>query len=95
MLDIKQIKNNLDFVKKGMEKRGVKIDFSDFLENDRKRKTLLLEIEDLRHQRNSVSDDIAKMKKSGQDAQPSIDKMRQVSETVKTLDKELGSKTES
>ncbi len=90
MLDIKQIKNNLDFVKKGMEKRGVKIDFSDFLENDRKRKTLLLEIEDLRHQRNSVSDDIAKMKKSGQDAQPSIEQMRLVSERIKTLDKDLG-----
>ncbi len=90
MLDIKQIKNNLDFVKKGMEKRGAKIDFSDFLENDQKRKTLLLEIEDLRHQRNSVSDDIAKMKKSGQDAQPSIDQMRVVSERIKNLDKDLG-----
>lgn len=90
MLDIKQIKNNLDFVKKGMEKRGAKINFSDFLENDQKRKTLLLEIEDLRHQRNSVSDDIAKMKKSGQDAQPSIDQMRLVSERIKTLDKDLG-----
>lgn len=90
MLDIKQIKNNLDFVIKGMEKRGAKIDFSEFLENDQKRKTLLLEIEDLRHQRNSVSDDIAKMKKSGQDAQPSIEQMRVVSERIKTLDKDLG-----
>ncbi|MCG8635720.1 MAG: serine--tRNA ligase [Desulfobacterales bacterium] len=90
MLDIKQIKNNLDFVKKGMEKRGAKIDFSLFLENEEKRKKLLLEIEELRHQRNTASDDIAKMKRSGQDAQPSIDKMRSVSERIKGLDKELG-----
>ncbi|PIE61326.1 MAG: serine--tRNA ligase [Desulfobacterales bacterium] len=90
MLDIKLIKNDLDFVKKGMEKRGAQIDFSNFLENEKKRKELLLEIETLRHQRNTVSDEIAKTKKSGQDAQPSIEKMRRVSERIKALDKDLG-----
>ncbi|WDP85084.1 MAG: serine--tRNA ligase [Desulfobacter sp.] len=90
MLDIKQLKNNLDFVKKGMEKRGAKIDFSQFLKNEESRKTLLLEIETLRHKRNTVSDEIAKMKKSGQDAQSSIDDMRAVSERIKGLDKALG-----
>ncbi len=89
MLDLKYIKSNLDSVKKGMEKRGANIDFSNFLENEEKRKALLLNIEELRHQRNVVSDDIAQMKKSGQDAQPSIDKMRTVSETIKNLDKDL------
>lgn len=90
MLDIKQIKNDLDTVKKGMEKRGAQIDFSVFLENEEKRKKYLLEIEELRHQRNKASDEIAKMKKSGQDAQPSIDRMRSVSERIKELDKDLG-----
>ncbi len=36
-----------------------------------------------------MSDDIAKMKRSGQDAQPSIEKMKTVSETIKTLDQDL------
>ncbi len=81
----------MDSVKKGMDKRGANIDFSGFLENEENRKALLLNIEKLRHQRNTVSDDIAQMKKSGQDAQPSIDKMRTVSETIKALDKELTS----
>ena len=91
MLDLKYIKNNLDSVKKGMEKRRANIDFSDLLENEEKRRALLLNIEELRCQRNTVSDDIAKMKKSGEDAQPSIDKMRAVSETIKALDKQLSS----
>ena len=89
MLDLKYIKNNLDAVKRGMEKRGANIDFSDFLENEKHQKALLLNIEELRSQRNTVSDDIAQMKKSGEDAQPSIDRMRTVSETIKALDKEL------
>ena len=90
MLDTKLIKNNLDLVQKGMEKRGADIDFSEYLENEKKRKAFLLEIEELRHQRNTVSDEIAKMKKSGENAQPSIEKMRSVSERIKELDKELG-----
>jgi seryl-tRNA synthetase len=89
MLDLKYIKNNLDVVKKGMEKRGANIDFSDFLENEKHQKALLLDIEELRSQRNTVSDEIAQMKRSGEDAQPSIDRMRSVSETIKSLDKEL------
>lgn len=91
MLDLKYIKTNLDSVKKGMEKRKANIDFSDLLENEERRRALLLNIEELRYQRNTVSDDIAQMKKSGEDAQPSIDKMRAVSETIKTLDKQLSS----
>jgi len=89
MLDLKYIKNNLDAVKQGMEKRRTNIDFSELLENDEKRRLLLLDIEELRYQRNTVSDDIAQMKRSGENAQPSIDKMRRVSETIKALDKQL------
>ncbi len=87
MLDIKLIKNNLDTVVQGMKKRRTNIDFSPFLENEEKRKALLVDIEELRHLRNTVSGEIAKMKKSGQDAQPSIDKMKDVSEKIKEMDK--------
>ena len=89
MLDLKYIKNNLEAVKNGMEKRRAKIDFALLLKNDDKRKTLLLEIETLRHKRNVVSDDIAKMKKAGENATSFIEQMRAVSETIKKLDKEL------
>jgi seryl-tRNA synthetase len=87
MLDIKLIKNDLDTVVQGMKKRRTNIDFSPFLENEEKRKALLVDIEELRHLRNTVSGEIAEMKKSGQDAQPSIDKMKDVSEKIKEMDK--------
>jgi len=87
MLDIKLIKNDLDTVVQGMKKRRTNINFSPFLENEEKRKALLVDIEELRHLRNTVSGEIAKMKKSGQDAQPSIDKMKDVSEKIKEMDK--------
>ena len=95
MLDLKYIKHNLETVQKRMAKRGGKVDFTAFLENEEKRKALLLEIEELRHQRNVVSDEIAQMKRAGEDARPSIEKMREVSDTVKGLDKELSAVEET
>ncbi|MFH2060132.1 MAG: serine--tRNA ligase [Pseudomonadota bacterium] len=89
MLDLKYIKTNLELVKKGMEKRRAKIDFTSLLSNDENRKKLLLEIEALRHKRNIVSDDIANIKKSGGDADAVIKEMRDVSDTIKELDKDL------
>ena len=88
MLDLKYLKDNQELVQNGMKKRRADIDFAALLQNDDKRKTLLLEIEALRHKRNVVSDDIAKIKKSGQDAGSLIGQMRDVSETIKRLDKE-------
>jgi seryl-tRNA synthetase len=89
MLDLKYVINNLDAVKISMQKRNANIDFTLILENEEKRKTFLLEIETLRNKRNRVSDDIAKMKKSGEDVSSLIEQMRDVSETIKNLDKEL------
>ncbi len=89
MLDLKYVKNNLGIVKTGIKKRRANIDFTSLLDNDEKRKDRLLKIEDLRHKRNVVSDDIAKLKKSGQNAASLIEQMREVSETIKKLDKEL------
>jgi len=89
MLDLKYIINHLDTVQKGMEKRNAPIDFSALFDNEEKRKKRLLEIEELRRRRNVVSDEIAKMKRSGQDAQSRIEEMRAVSETIKTLDQDL------
>jgi seryl-tRNA synthetase len=89
MLDLKFINTNLEGVKTAMNKRRAKIDFSLLTDNDEKRKALLLNIEELRHTRNKVSDEIAGLKKSGGDAGPLIEKMKAVSDTVKTLDKDL------
>ena len=89
MLDLKFINTNLEAVKTGMNKRRAKIDFALLTDNDEKRKALLLNIEELRHTRNTVSDDIAKLKKSGENADSLIEKMKDVSDTIKTLDKGL------
>ncbi len=89
MLEIKYVRENIDLIKKTLGKRGSALDFDAFTQAEKKRRELLQEIETLRHQRNVVSDDIATMKKSGQNADASIKEMRTVSETIKSLDQAL------
>ena len=89
MLEIKYVRENIEKVKQALGRRGGKADFSLFSVKEQKRRDLLQKIEDLRHKRNVVSDQIAHKKKSGEDAQETIKEMRQVSETIKTLEKDL------
>jgi seryl-tRNA synthetase len=55
----------------------------------------LQEIESLRHQRNVVSDQIAAMKKAGDDAESLVVEMRAVSSKIKELDKKLSESQET
>jgi seryl-tRNA synthetase len=89
MLEIKFVRQNYDIVQKALENRGGTADWSAFDKADEQRKAMLGEIEALRHKRNVVSDEIALLKKSGQDAESMVLEMRKVGERIKLLDKEL------
>ena len=89
MLEIKFLRQNLHEVRQAMEARGADIDLDAFEKADSKRRKMLQEIEQLRHRRNSVSDQIAEMKKAGEDTEKLVLDMREVSGKIKTLDKTL------
>ena len=89
MLDLKFIRSNLDAVKEMIENRGYDLDISVFESIDSKRRELLPALEGLRHQRNRVSQDIAEMKKNGEDASHLIEEMKKVSTEIKVKESEL------
>ncbi|HON59542.1 MAG TPA: serine--tRNA ligase [Smithella sp.] len=89
MLDIKYLRQNIDFVRKKMEERGQKIDFGRFLALDAKRRDILQTVESLRNERNSVSKEIGELKKKKADASALIEKMGNVSAKIKELDEAL------
>ena len=88
MLEIKYIRNNLPVVEKCLGERNVDIDLDALLSADEKRRTVIRELENLRHQRNTVSDEIAALKKAGKNADEKVADMRTVSARIKTLDPE-------
>ena len=89
MLDLKFVRSNLKLVSDGLEKRGYDLDLSRFQSLDEKRRSILANLEQLRHQRNTVSDRIAVMKKSGEDASSLISEMKTVSKRIKEIEGEL------
>ena len=55
MLDIKLLRNDMDFVRRKMEERGASVALDRFTDLDAKRRNLLQEVEALRSERNTVS----------------------------------------
>ncbi len=91
MLEIKYVRQNLADIQNALQARGSAADWDAFGQADDQRKTALAEIENLRHTRNLVSDEIAALKKARQSAEDKISEMRQVGERIKQLEKELAS----
>jgi seryl-tRNA synthetase len=89
MLEIKFVRQNLDAVEAALASRGQSADLAAFKAIDARHRDMLQEIEALRHRRNVVSDDIARLKKSGASAEALMDEMRTVSARVKALEKSL------
>jgi seryl-tRNA synthetase len=89
MLEIKFVRQNLSTVKAAMAARGHHAEFDTFEKGDDERRKILQKIESLRHQRNVVSERIAKMRKTGDDTEAIVVEMRAVSSEIKGLDKKL------
>jgi seryl-tRNA synthetase len=89
MLDIKYLRQNIDFVRQKMDDRGQKIDFDRFIDLDAKRRDILQAVETLRNERNSVSKQVGELKKKKEDASALIEKMGNVSAKIKEYDESL------
>lgn len=83
------IRNNVEAVKKAITGRGAKVDIDGLLEIDGKRRKLLNEVETLKHQRNTQSDNIGKLMGQGKDTEKLKTEMRKISEEIKELDKQV------
>jgi len=94
MLEIKYIRENLEEIRKAFANRGAVVDLDVFQKLDADRRVILFEIEDLRHRRNTVSEQIAQLKKKGENADTLVHEMRDVADTIKKLEKPLSENEE-
>jgi len=89
MLDLKFARTNLGAVREMIKHRGYDLDLSQFEIWDQARRERLTVLEELRHRRNTVSEEIAVMKKRGADASAVILEMKRVSSDIKDKEKDL------
>lgn len=91
MLDLKNLRDNFDDIKKMLSSRGYNIDEDSFKSLDKKRKVLQVTVEDLQADRKKLSSEFGKLKASGE----SVDELKTIIDETNTKldenDKELQS----
>jgi seryl-tRNA synthetase len=99
MLDARFVRENPERVIESLQQRGYDAGvINDFLGIEDERRSLLLDVERLRQQRNELSEKISKMKKDGRDVSGETQEAKNVSESMKTKEerlKELDEKTKT
>ena len=86
MLDLGYVREHLDVIEKMARDRGITLDLAPFREIDVERRALITSAEKLKAERNKASEEIAKLKKGGQDASAILARMKSVSDEIQRDD---------
>jgi seryl-tRNA synthetase len=91
VLDLKLTRSQPESVREALRRRGPDAEgaLDTLLALDRSRREILVAVEERRSKRNTVSEEIARVKREGGDATADIDAMRVVAEEIKGLEAEL------
>jgi seryl-tRNA synthetase len=89
MLDLNFVRDNLPLVEEKLRQRGMDpaAVLKDFREVDTQRRQAITEAETSKAQRNKSSEEIAKLKKSGQDASAAMAQSKELRERISELEK--------
>jgi seryl-tRNA synthetase len=88
MIDPKILKDNPHLIKDMLRRRKVEYPFSELLDLDKKRRDLIIETQNLRHRKNTLSQSIAKKKKNQESVNKELDEMKNVGEMMHSLEGE-------
>lgn len=86
MIDPKILKENPKVIREMLERRRISYPLDELLEIDRKRRDLIVETQNLRHRKNTLSQNIASKKKNQESVDNELNEMKNVGELMKTAD---------
>lgn len=89
MLDAKFVRDNFEAVHAALRSRGLAVDLQDFLAADAMRRRLLTDVEQLKHRRNTVSEEVGWRKRQGEDATALLAETKELGDRIKKLDEEV------
>ena len=89
MLDLGYVREHLDVIEKVAIDRGISLDLAPFREIDSQRRQLITSTERLKAERNKASNEIVRLKKSGQDPTGILARMKEVSDQIKRDDERV------
>jgi len=86
---VRFVRENVEVVTAALRKRNCVLPLTGLLSMEDEKRNILKEAEDLRNRRNTVSEEIGKLKKERRDAADLLTEMKAVSEKIKQLDEKL------
>jgi len=89
MHDLEYFRQNLPRFEEMARQRGIELNLDDFAALDRDRRQLITSVEALKASRNKASDEIARVKKAGQDSSAVIAEMKSVSDRIRDDDQRI------
>ena len=89
MLDVKFVRENIGLVRRMLNNRQSDLELQPILELDEKRRRILVDVEEKKHQRNVASEEISRLKKEKKDASGLVEQMKQLGVEIKALDQQL------
>ena len=90
MLNIKLIRENPELVSEALKKRGEDTSsLNKILDIENRRRDLLRDVEEMRQNRNTISQQIGRLKKEGQDASSVMDEAKKISDDMSSSEESL------
>ncbi len=86
MLDLKFIRENIDKVKSSLEAKRVQVDLNRLMKLDGDRRALIIELDDLKAQKNIANEEIGRMVREKLDAKMKIASMKTIATQIDTMD---------
>lgn len=88
MIDSKIIKENPELVKEMLIKRNINFPIDGLMDSDKKRRSLIVELQNLKQKKNILAKEIATAKKRNENASSSFKQMEQIGQQIKRTEEE-------
>lgn len=87
MINLKLLKENPEIIRQAVKNRSENLDLDEIIELDKLRRTGITKIQNLKKERNEISEKVGKLKQQGKNPQELMEKARDLSNTIKDSEK--------
>lgn len=89
MIDIKLVRENPEFIKEMLRRRSVELPVDELLQWDKEKRMLMAEAQGLRHRRNEVSFEVARLKSDGKDVSSLLEEMKEINDGIERIERRI------
>lgn len=89
MIDLKTLREEPELIRQAIASRGDKLDLNEIIEIDARRRQIIMQLDNLRKERNELSEQVGKLKRQRKTAEDLMNKARAIGEKIKDAEQEL------